>query len=168
MTLRSGTTTLLQNLKDLAAKQIATDYLCIKSKHEHGLKNVVVVDLQMAILLEGEKIFYLNDFPLNCKAGNVLFIKPSGVIEVTNIPDNQTGKYLTIQVPICREVIEATRLIWAQPILDKSLQVLNFPLVDISDQLFQWYQALVNGDWAKARMALTQILLQLCHQVYDS
>lgn len=66
MTLLSATSTLLQNLKNLAAKQVATDYLCIKSKHEHGLKNVVIQDLQMAILLEGEKIFYLNDILLNC------------------------------------------------------------------------------------------------------
>ena len=154
------------SLVALARADIAADYLCIRAKNQHGLTNVKVNQLQMGIILYGQKQLNIPTKQLNLGAGDIVIMKPDTIIDAVNIPDQETGEYLTILVPICEEVIKAAQMIWAKPITDKTAEVLKFSIHDFSTQLTEWQTALFCNDWVKARLCITAILIQLCQKNY--
>lgn len=158
---------LLSDLIFLTQQSTANEYVCIKSSQEHGLKNVEINSLQMAILLEGEKKLQFDNQHLELEVGDILLIKSGGIFNVTNIPSPKTGKYLTLKLSLCEEAIQATRLLWGQPIVDRSQKILKFSMMEVAQPLAVWQQALTTNDFVQARMALTQLLLQICQQGFS-
>lgn len=151
-----------ESLVALARADIERDYLCIRAKKQHGLSNIQVNQLQMGIILHGEKQLNSPLVQMNLNSGDIIFMKPDTLIDATNIPEQYSGEYLSILVPICDEVIQATQMIWAKPILDKSSDVLKFTIADFSTELTEWQSALFQHDLAKARLCIASILLKLC------
>ena len=155
-----------QSLVQLAHAEIEKDYLCVRAKNQHGLTHVKVNQLNMGIILRGQKHINHHQEQLNLSAGDIIFMKPDTIIDAMNIPDLATGEYLTIVVPICDEVIQAVQMIWATPITDKTNDVLKFTISDFSTELSDWQQALFKHDLVKARMCIASMLFQLCQRGY--
>lgn len=155
-----------QSLVQLARADIERDYLCVRAKNQHGLSNVKVNQLNMGIILQGRKLINTQQVQFDLSAGDIIFMKPETIIEATNIPDSVSGEYLTIVVPICDEVIQATQMIWANPITDKTEEILKFSIFDFKNELSSWQEALFRHDLVKARMCIASMLIQLCQRGY--
>jgi len=153
-----------QSLVRLARADMARDYLCIRSKSQHGLSNIKVNQLHMGIILHGQQQLNLQTKQINFIAGDLYIIKPDTVIDAVNLPDPITGEYLTILVPMCEEVIQAAQMIWAKPVVDRTEAILKFSIDDFATSLAEWQTALSNHDVVKARLCITAILVQLCQQ----
>lgn len=155
---------LISCLLSLVDPKFTPDYLCICARNKHGLTNVKVDSLQLGILLHGQKELKVNAQHLKFSVGDMIVMKPGAMMDAINIPDSETGMYLTIVVPICDEVIQAAKLIWGQSITDKTERVLKFSIHDFEAQLFEWSSALNTNNSAQARLCILAILMQLCHQ----
>lgn len=151
-------------LVSLARADMARDYLCIRAKNQHGLANIQVNQLHMGMILHGQKQLMLHHQQVNLSAGDLFIIKPDTVADTVNIPDPETGEYLTILVPMCEEVIQAAQMIWAKPITDKTEAILRFSIHDFAPHLLSWQTALFEQDLVKARLSIAAILVQLCQQ----
>lgn len=152
------------SLVSLARADMARDYLCIRAKNQHGLANIQVNQLHMGMILHGQKQLKLHHQQVNLSAGDLFIIKPDTVADTVNIPDPETGEYLTILVPMCEEVIQAAQMIWAKPITDKTEAILRFSIHDFAPHLLSWQTALFEQDLVKARLSIAAILVQLCQQ----
>ena len=153
-----------RSLVSLAHADMARDYLCIRAKNQHGLANIQVNQLHMGMILHGQKQLTLHHQQVNLRAGDLFIIKPDTVADTVNIPDPETGEYLTILVPMCEEVIQAAQMIWAKPITDKTEAILRFSIEDFASHLLAWQKALFEQDLVKARLSIAAILVQLCQQ----
>ncbi|OUY08187.1 helix-turn-helix domain-containing protein [Acinetobacter populi] len=153
---------LYSSLVALAKADVARDYLCIRAKNQHGLSSVKVNQLHLGIIVSGEKKVNMQNLKMSLLAGDILIMKADAIIDAVNIPDQHTGEYLTILVPVCEEVIQATQLIWAKPITDKSNDIFKFSIRDFALELSTWQAALFNHDLAQARLCIVGILLKLC------
>jgi len=155
-----------QSLLALAQAGLAQDYLCIRSRNQHGLSHFKVNKLHMGMVLRGQKKINTQSTQVHLSAGDLFILKPDIITDAVNIPDVKTGEYLTILVPFCEEVIQAAQMIWAKPITDKTADILKFSIDDFSTALFTWQDALFKQDLVKARLTITSILVQLCQQHY--
>ncbi|QER39016.1 helix-turn-helix transcriptional regulator [Acinetobacter suaedae] len=153
-----------RSLVRLALADMARDYLCIRAKNQHGLSNIQVNQLHMGIILYGQQQIKLYSQQVNLSAGDLFIIKPDTVADTVNIPDPETGEYLTILLPMCEEVILAAQMIWAKPVTDKTDTILHFSINDFSPHLHEWQAALFEQDLVKARLCIAAILVQLCQQ----
>lgn len=153
-----------QSLVRLARADMARDYLCIRSKSQHGLSNIKVNQLHMGIILHGQQQLNIQTKQINLSAGHLYIIKPDTIIDAVNQPDPVTGEYLTILVPMCDEVIQAAQMIWAKPVVDKTEAILKFSIDDFASPLSEWQSALFDNDLVKARLSIASILVQLCQQ----
>ncbi|WP_336167556.1 AraC family transcriptional regulator [Acinetobacter sp. 161(2023)] len=153
-----------QSLVRLARAGMARDYLCIRSKSQHGLSNIKVNQLHMGFILYGQQQLNLQTKQINFNAGDLYIIKPDTIIDAVNQPDPVTGEYLTILVPMCEEVIQAAQMIWAKPVVDKTEAILKFSMDDFASPLAEWQSALFDNDLVKARLSIASILVQLCQQ----
>ncbi|MGN5763090.1 helix-turn-helix domain-containing protein [Acinetobacter calcoaceticus] len=153
-----------RSLVSLAHADMARDYLCIRAKNQHGLANIQVNQLHMGMILHGQKQLTLHHQQVNLRTGDLFIIKPDTVADTVNIPDPETGEYLTILVPMCEEVIQAAQMIWAKPITDKTEAILRFSIEDFASHLLAWQKALFEQDLVKARLSIAAILVQLCQQ----
>lgn len=155
-----------QSLVALARADIARDYLCIRATRQHGLSHLKVNKLHMGIVLQGQKHIKSQNQQLHLTAGDLFIMKPDIIVDAVNIPDAETGEYLTILVPFCEQVIQAAQMIWATPIIDKTEDILKFSIDDFSGHLSTWQEGLFEQDLVKARLCITSILVQLCQQHY--
>ncbi|ENX33447.1 hypothetical protein F889_02107 [Acinetobacter colistiniresistens] len=153
-----------ESLVRLAHADIARDYLCIRAKNQHGLSNIKVNQLHMGIILHGQQRLNIYNKQIELNVGDLFIIKPDTVADTMNIPDPETGEYLTILVPMCEEVIHAAQMIWAKPITDKTESILRFSITDFAESLVEWQTALFQQDLVKARLCIAAILVQLCQQ----
>ncbi|MCU4639630.1 helix-turn-helix transcriptional regulator [Acinetobacter courvalinii] len=153
-----------RSLVKLARADMARDYLCIRAKNQHGLANIQVNQLHMGMILHGQKQLTLHHQQVNLSAGDLFIIKPDTVADTVNIPDPETGEYLSILVPMCEEVIQAAQMIWAKAITDKTEAILRFSIHDFALHLLSWQTALFEQDLVKARLSIAAILVQLCQQ----
>lgn len=153
-----------RSLVKLAHADMARDYLCIRAKNQHGLSNIKVNQLHMGIILHGQQRLNTYNKQIELNAGDLFIIKPDTVADTVNIPDSETGEYLTILVPMCEEVIHAAQMIWAKPITDKTESILRFSITDFAESLLEWQTALFQYDLVKARLSIAAILVQLCQQ----
>ncbi|WP_171066171.1 helix-turn-helix domain-containing protein [Acinetobacter calcoaceticus] len=156
-----------QSLVRLARADMARDYLCIRSKNQHGLSNIKVNQLHMGIILHGQQQLNIQTTKINLSAGQLYIVKPDTIIDAVNLPDPVTGEYLTILVPMCEEVIQAAQMIWAKPVIDKTGAILKFSIDDFATHLAEWQTALFDNDLVKARLCIASILVQLCQQHYS-
>ena len=158
---------LYHSLIDLARADIARDYLRIRATKQHGVANVQTDQLYMAIILLGRKELNTQTAQFQLGAGDILIMKPDAIIDAVNIPNEIDGEYLTILVPICEEVIQAAKILWAKPITDKTSELLTFTISDFASQLLAWKNALIHNDLISARLNIASILLQLCQCGYS-
>jgi len=153
-----------RSLVRLAFADMTRDYLCIRAKNQHGLSNIQVNQLHMGMILHGQQQLKMYNQQVNLRAGDLFIIKPDTVADTVNIPDPETGEYLTILVPMCEEVIHAAQMIWAKRITDKTKAILQFSIEDFAPHLLAWQKALFEQDLVKARLSIAAILVQLCQQ----
>jgi AraC-like DNA-binding protein len=72
--------------------------------------------------------------------------------------------YLTLMVPLCQEVMDAARLLWAAPVAAQGDSMAVTHITQLEPQLQAWRHALQAQRPDQARLALSSLLLRLCAQ----
>ena len=100
---------LLARLGSLVGCARAEGYACITARHEHGAHAVDIDHPCIAIVLRGRKQVRTHAQALEFAPGDLFLIARRCRMDVTNIPDPDSGLYLTVTIPLCEEVLAAPR-----------------------------------------------------------
>ncbi len=159
---------LLDRLQTLADCPLAESFVCITARREHGATSVAIERPMLAIVLQGRKEMRNGTVDLVMQRGDLLLVNRSCRLDVVNRPDAHTGLYLTLTVPLCDEVIDATRLLWSATAVQGTEDVVALPATQLEGELAAWCRALQVGHYGEARLALAGLLLQLCRRGHTS
>ena len=157
---------LLARLESLTASGAAGDYVCITARREHGARSVDVERPQLAILVQGRKQVRGAGISLDLAAGEILLMARRCALDVVNIPDPVSGVYLTLVIPLCDEVVDATRLIWGREPAAVGEPIASLALSDLAAELDSWLSAVESGRITEMRLAMTAAMLRLCSLGY--
>jgi len=162
------TTSLLATMASLADCQRADGYACITARREHGASSVDILQPQFAILLQGRKQVSTAQQSLEFVPGDLFLITRRCRIDVVNIPDPHSGVYLSAIVPLCAEALTAARALWNEPLPDAGDALARLPLAEHGATLLQWRQALEQGHYTEARLALAGLAVAFCRRGHGS
>ena len=138
------------------------DYLCVTARREHGVKAVRIDQPMLGIVLQGRKRLGRDGQAVDVAAGDVFLVTRRCQLDAVNKPDAVSGQYLTLAVPLCDQVLDAVRLLWAELPPAAGPEVLRFQAASLQTQLADWCNALQAGRLGAARLALVSLLLRLC------
>ncbi|WP_028311226.1 helix-turn-helix transcriptional regulator [Derxia gummosa] len=142
--------------------------LCIRARHEHGVRSIVIERPTFAVLVEGRKHLRLGASETTITPGTLFLLPHGGRIDAINTPDTGSGRYRTVMAPVCAEVIEAARLLWPRP----PARPPELPLVTLDADLLRpelhaWCDALEHRRDGAARGAMAALLIRLCELGHD-
>lgn len=163
-----ATLSVLAQLSSLVECQRAEGYACITARAEHGASSVEIPQPQFAILLQGRKQVRTAQQTLEFAPGDLFLISRRCRIDVVNIPDPHSGLYLTALVPLCPEVLGAARALWSEPLPEAGPALARLRLVEHAAALLQWRQALQQGHYVEARLALATLVVAFCRRGHGS
>lgn len=163
-----ATAALLAQLATLADCQRADGYACVTARREHGASSVEIPQPQFAILLQGRKQVRTAQQSLELAPGDIFLISRRCRIDVVNIPDPQSGMYLSAIVPFCAEALSAARTLWNEPLPDAGDALAQLALAEYGTTLLQWRQALEAGHYTEARLALAALAVAFCRRGHGS
>ncbi|MGG6462252.1 helix-turn-helix domain-containing protein [Solilutibacter silvestris] len=159
---------LLAQLATLTDCPRAFDYACITARHEHGVKSVDIEEPAMAIVLQGRKRVHSVGQTLEFGPGDVFLMLRPCRLDVVNIPDPDTGLYLTLAGAFCKEALQAARLLWDQHVCNDSDDIAKVDVTDLDSELRHWIHAAQAAGLTEARLAMTGLLLTLCRRGYTA
>ena len=99
----------------LMESESLADCIMVKARVEHGVRSVDILRPGLAVLLEGEKDVRCSDGEWVLRPGLLNVMCAGTRMDVVSRPDPVTGRYLTLLVPLCEEVLAAARLLWGTP-----------------------------------------------------
>jgi len=156
-------TLLLDRLTALTADNVLSkEYACICATREHGVRSADIDKPTFGVVLRGRKRLQgMGDSAVSLIAGDMFLVTRPCQLDAFNWPD-ENGLYLTITIPICDEVIDAARMLWAQPAAQGGPPVVGLPAQRMTAQLMAWADSLTSGAYGPARAALADMVVQLC------
>lgn len=155
---------LLAQLATLVECERAEGYACIAARREHGARSVDIPRPQLAILLQGRKQVRTATQTLEFVAGDLFLVTRRCRIDVVNIPDPHSGIYLTAVIPLCDEALSAARTLWNEPLPAAGAELARLRAVEFGSALLQWRQALQDGHYTEARLALASLVVAFCRR----
>ncbi|WP_440225745.1 helix-turn-helix transcriptional regulator [Dokdonella sp. MW10] len=158
---------LTERLATLADCARAGPFACITARREHGARAVAIDTPMLAVVLQGTKLLRGARTHLEIARGSLFVVTRACRLDVLNRPDPVSGLYLTVTVPLCAEVVDAARLLWAQPARQGDDDVVTLPATTFEAELDAWCDALRGARYAEARLALATILVRLCERGHD-
>lgn len=159
---------LLREMATLAECERADGYACITARREHGASSVEIPQPQFAILLQGRKQVRTAQQQLEFAPGDLFLITRRCRIDVVNIPDPDSGLYLSAIVPLCAEALAAARTLWNETLPEPGEALARLPLQAHADTLRQWRGALERGHYTEARLALATLVVAFCRRGHGS
>lgn len=142
----------------------AEGYACITARHEHGAHAVDIDHPCIAIVLRGRKQVRTHAQALEFAPGDLFLIARRCRMDVVNIPDPDSGLYLTVTIPLCEEVLAAARLLWSEPITGRGDDLARMDSTDFAAELQHWLASLQAGHYTEARLALAALTVALCRR----
>ena len=157
---------LRDQLLRLMASESLADCIMVKARVEHGVRSVDILRPGLAVLLEGEKDVRCSDGEWVLRPGLLNVMCAGTRMDVVSRPDPVTGRYLTLLVPLCEEVLAAARLLWGTPAGGSSTgpMLRCVAVKDFSGEMAAWSEALLRADHAAARVALVSLVIGLARQ----
>ncbi len=155
---------LLARLEALVDCARAEGYACITARQEHGAHAVDVDHPCVAIVLRGRKQVRTHAQALELAPGDLFLIARRCRMDVVNIPDPDSGLYLTVTIPLCEEVLAAARLLWSEPIVGQGDDLARLDSAGFAVDLQHWLAALQAGRYTEARLALAALTVALCRR----
>jgi AraC-like DNA-binding protein len=155
---------LLMRLGALVDCTRAEGYACITARHEHGAHAVDIDHPCIAIVLRGRKQVRTHAQALEFAPGDLFLIARRCRMDVVNIPDPDSGLYLTVTIPLCEEVLAAARLLWSEPITGQGDDLARLDSADFAPELQHWLASLQAGHYTEARLALAALTVALCRR----
>ncbi|UNK42637.1 helix-turn-helix domain-containing protein [Luteimonas sp. S4-F44] len=159
---------LLPALASLADCAHAEGYTCIAARREHGARSVAIDRPQLAIVLQGRKVVRTATQVLAFTPGDAFLVTRACRIDVVNVPDARTGRYLSVVIPLCEEALAAARELWNEPLPAAGQALARMPAIDHARTLLDWRRALADGRYTEARLALAALIVTLCRHGHGS
>ena len=159
-----GTPALLAQLEALASCPLAGECLHIKAQLPHTVKSVLVERPTLGLVLHGSKRLSTAHQTVHLQAGDVFLVTGRCQVDAFNAPDADSGRYLAMTLNLCDEVLSAARILWAQPLLRDDTRLIGLPVNQLQAPLSTWSDALHQGQYEQARVALVQLVMWLCRQ----
>ncbi len=158
------TDALLAHLASLADCERADGFACIRARHEHGAQSVELARPQLAILLQGRQQVRSATQSLQFAPGDLFLSTRRCRVDVINLPDPHSGRYLSVVIPLCEEALTAARTLWNEPLPTPGQVLARLPAAAFDRELLQWRQALQQGRYTEARLALAALIVALCRR----
>lgn len=155
---------LIARLGSLVDCTRAEGYACITARHEHGAHAVDIDHPCIAIVLRGRKQVRTHAQTLEFAPGDLFLIARRCRMDVVNIPDPDSGLYLTVTIPLCEEVLAAARLLWSDPITGHGQDLARLDSAEFAFDLQRWLASLQAGHYTEARLALAALTVALCRR----
>lgn len=156
-------------LKALVMRILEADSLdrtaCVSARARHGIFSMNLTQPAFSLVLQGEKQVRHGDRTLIYRPGDLLVVSGGVRVDLLHVPDAETGRYLTLFVPLCAEVLSAARIVWGEPVpVPGDMRLGHFAVADFERQLLLWAEALLQDDYPSARVALVSLLVDMCRQ----
>ena len=150
----------------LMASESLADCIMVKARVAHGIRSVDILRTGLAVPLEGEKDVRCPDGEWVLRPGLLNVMCAGTRMDVVSRPDPVTGRYLTLLVPLCEEVLAAARLLWGTPVdgFAAGPMLRSVAVKDFSGEMAAWSEALLRDDHAGARVALVSLVIGLARQ----
>ncbi len=143
-------------------------FACLRALRRHSVSAVHIDAPLLALPLSGRKTVRPSSAPaLHIVPGELMVVGAPCTLDVENVPDAGSGRYLTVAITLCDAVLDAARLLRkdaapaaraVQPVVARA------PLGGLAPVLLRWCMAMERGDEIRARLALTEVVLQLVDQ----
>ena len=135
--------------------------VCIQARCDHGLKSVDIDRPALALILRGTKQLRCGTRAAHFGPGDLLALAPGIRIDAINQPDPAHGRYLTLSVPLCDQVLAAARLVWPQAVQPSGMGFVRVPSGTFINELTALADAVEADDEFRARLAMLNLLAQL-------
>ncbi len=135
--------------------------VCIQARCDHGVKSVDIDRPMLGLILRGSKWLRCGALTDNFAPGDLVALAPGVRFDAINRPDTAEGRYLTLSVPLCDEVLAAARLMWPQPVLPSGLGFTRVAAGALLHELTALADAVEADNELRARLAVLNLLVQL-------
>jgi AraC-like DNA-binding protein len=135
--------------------------VCIQARCDHGVKSVDIDRPMLGLVLRGTKHLRCGTKTDDFGPGDLLAMAPGMRFDAVNRPDPADGRYLTLSVPLCDEVLAAARLVWPRPVQPSGLGFTRVPAGTLAGELTALADAVEADDELRARLAVLNVLAQL-------
>jgi AraC-like DNA-binding protein/quercetin dioxygenase-like cupin family protein len=158
---------LIERLVQLLNHPADARLVCITARCEHGVKSVDIERPTLALVLRGAKQVQAGAKAEALRAGDLLAMAPGARLDVVNRPDAADGRYLTLAIPLCDEVLAAARLLWVGPLRPGGMDFARLCGNTLLDELGALADAVAADDEARARLAVLNLLMQVARQGFS-
>ncbi|WP_024891705.1 helix-turn-helix transcriptional regulator [Luteimonas huabeiensis] len=156
---------LLARLTALAGVAREAGFACICTRRAHGLSAVDVDRPRLTIVLRGRGRFASGATVAELAPGDMLLTTGRCRLDALHMPEphgDSQSLYLALSVPLCEEVIDAARLLWARPAPVREAGIVRLDSAEFAEDLQRWSAALEDDCYAQARLALAAMVVALC------
>lgn len=135
--------------------------VCFRARCEHAIKSVDIDRPTLALVLRGQKHVQCGNQADQFEPGDLLAVAPGVRLDVVNRPDPADGRYFSLSIPLCDEVLGAARLLWTTPLVSARMDFVRIPAGSLCSELTALADAAEADDELRARMAVLALLTQL-------
>jgi AraC-like DNA-binding protein len=161
-------TELLERLLDLTREKQSSPCIRVRARNAHTLG---AVDMDMPLLalpLQGRKRVREENRWIHIAPGQIFLVPHPTAIDIENIPDEATGCYTAISIPLEEHVLSAARQLVREPAGAGRGGVACVPLDIHVEDLTHWLNAMKQGDLARACYSVVGVVLKLYAQGHRS
>jgi len=155
---------LLARLSQLTQTGKISACVRVQAKYAYTLHAVSMDTALIALPLEGKKRIRYQDDWVHVSPGEIFLVPHPQALDIENIPDPATGRYLAIGLPLHENVLESARQLIGPRITLANGAVASVPTVDHLRDLNDWLDAMQRNDVARACHALVGLVLRLYEQ----
>jgi AraC-like DNA-binding protein len=159
---------LLERLIDLTRAERAPPCIRVRANRSHSLSAVNIDQPLLVLPLRGRKRVRDAGRWIHVAPGEIFVIPQPTVIDIDNIPDQHSGLYLAIGIPLEQHVLNAARHLVRQPIGVARGNIACVPFESYIADLTNWLDALERDDLPHACHAVVGIVLRLYAQGHRS
>lgn len=151
----------MADLAEFAQSNPLSACVRVQAKHAHSLSSVNIDTALLALPLEGHKRIRRNDEWVYVRRGELFLVPRPQAVDIENIPDENTGRYLAIGLPLHANILEATRQLIPNRVSSGVTEIASVPLAGYVDDLAAWFDALSRKDALRVYHAMVGLVLRL-------
>jgi AraC-like DNA-binding protein len=153
--------TLLADLTEFAESNPLSACVRVQARHAHLLSAVNIDTALIALPLEGHKRIRRNDEWVSIGRGELFLVPRPQALDIENIPDEKSGRYLAIGVPLHANILEAARQLIPDRLGSGASEIASISLGEYVDDLAAWLSAIRRKDALRVYHAMVGLVLRL-------
>ena len=138
--------------------------VCVAARRDHGLTSIDIDRPTLALVLRGTKAVQCGTRAGQLASGDLLAMAAGTRLDVVNRPDPAEGRYLSLNVPLCDDVLTTARLMWPHPPQPQGMGFVGVPANTLTPELCALGDAIEADSEPQARLAVLNLLAKLAQQ----